>query len=116
MEASEGHASGLLNNALAVLRALEAAGVEFTNGGHPGVRLAAFTVSLAVRSGVEGVELVRGVGGRREWMTQQGAQEQSERMRRAGDPALWHALTMTSRAPLVRSRPEEEGGGGRKVK
>jgi hypothetical protein len=41
MEASEGHASGLLNNALAVRRALEAAGVIFVdeNGQGPGVRL-----------------------------------------------------------------------------
>jgi transcriptional regulator with XRE-family HTH domain len=39
MEASEGAASGLANNVLAVRRALETAGVEFTNSGQPGVRL-----------------------------------------------------------------------------
>ncbi|MGA2792241.1 MAG: helix-turn-helix transcriptional regulator [Roseiarcus sp.] len=41
MEASEGPASGLANNVLAVRRALEAAGVIFVeeNGDGPGVRL-----------------------------------------------------------------------------
>jgi transcriptional regulator with XRE-family HTH domain len=39
MEASEGVASGLPNNVAAVRVALESAGVEFTNGGQPGVRL-----------------------------------------------------------------------------
>jgi hypothetical protein len=39
MESSEGEASGYANNVEAVRRALEAAGVEFTNGGQPGVRL-----------------------------------------------------------------------------
>jgi hypothetical protein len=39
LEASEGHASGYPNNVAAVHRALEAVGVEFTNGGQPGVRL-----------------------------------------------------------------------------
>jgi transcriptional regulator with XRE-family HTH domain len=40
MEASNGPAVGLTNNVEAVRRALEAAGVEFTNGDQPGVRLA----------------------------------------------------------------------------
>ncbi len=39
MEASEGATSGYVNNVESVRRALEAAGVEFTNGGQPGVRL-----------------------------------------------------------------------------
>jgi transcriptional regulator with XRE-family HTH domain len=39
MEASKGPAAGLTNNVAAVRRALEAAGVEFTNGDQPGVRL-----------------------------------------------------------------------------
>ena len=39
MESSDGPASGYANNADAVRRALEAAGVEFTNGDQPGVRL-----------------------------------------------------------------------------
>lgn len=39
MEASEGAASGMANNVRAVIFALEAAGVEFTNGGEPGVKL-----------------------------------------------------------------------------
>lgn len=39
MEGSDGPASGLPNNVAAVVRALEAAGVEFTNGGEPGVKL-----------------------------------------------------------------------------
>jgi transcriptional regulator with XRE-family HTH domain len=39
MEASAGPASGYANNLEAVRRALEAAGVEFTNGEQPGVRL-----------------------------------------------------------------------------
>ncbi len=39
MEGSEGAAVGLANNVAAVGAALERAGVEFTNGGQPGVRL-----------------------------------------------------------------------------
>jgi transcriptional regulator with XRE-family HTH domain len=39
MESSEGEASGYTNNVEAVRRALEAAGIEFTNGGEPGVKL-----------------------------------------------------------------------------
>ena len=41
MEGSQGAASGLTNNLLAVKSALESAGVEFIeeNGGGPGVRL-----------------------------------------------------------------------------
>jgi hypothetical protein len=41
MESSDGPASGYANNADAVRRVLEAAGVEFIteNGGGPGVRL-----------------------------------------------------------------------------
>jgi hypothetical protein len=39
MEASNGPAVGLTNNVDAVRRALEAAGIEFTNGDQPGVRL-----------------------------------------------------------------------------
>ena len=39
MEASNGPAVGLTNNVEAVRRALEAAGVEFTNGDQPGVRM-----------------------------------------------------------------------------
>lgn len=39
MEASEGAAVGMRNNITSVRRALEAAGVEFTNGDAPGVRL-----------------------------------------------------------------------------
>jgi transcriptional regulator with XRE-family HTH domain len=39
MEASAGGAAGLPNNVAAVRTALEAAGVEFTNGGQPGVRM-----------------------------------------------------------------------------
>jgi transcriptional regulator with XRE-family HTH domain len=41
MESSEGEASGYANNVDAVRRALEAAGIEFTNGNRPGVRLKA---------------------------------------------------------------------------
>ncbi len=39
MEGSDGPAAGLPNNVGAVVRALETAGIEFTNGGEPGVRL-----------------------------------------------------------------------------
>lgn len=39
MEASDGAASGMANNVRAVISALEAAGIEFTNGGEPGVKL-----------------------------------------------------------------------------
>jgi transcriptional regulator with XRE-family HTH domain len=39
MEASEGAAVGMANNLAAVRTALESAGVEFTNGDAPGVRL-----------------------------------------------------------------------------
>ncbi len=39
MEASDGPAAGLTNNVAAVRAALEAAGVEFTNGDQPGVKL-----------------------------------------------------------------------------
>lgn len=39
MEASAGTASGYANNVDAVRRALEAAGIEFTNGDEPGVKL-----------------------------------------------------------------------------
>jgi hypothetical protein len=38
MEASPGLSVGMVNNVVAVRMALEAAGVEFTNGGQPGVR------------------------------------------------------------------------------
>jgi DNA-binding transcriptional regulator YiaG len=41
MESSLGAANGYFNNLAAVRRALEAAGVEFTNGGQPGVRMRA---------------------------------------------------------------------------
>jgi hypothetical protein len=41
MEASQGEVSGFANNVDAVRRALESAGVEFTNGGQPGVRMKA---------------------------------------------------------------------------
>jgi transcriptional regulator with XRE-family HTH domain len=69
-----------------IRKAFEAAGVEFMNGGQPGARLAASTVLTAVRGNVEGAELIRGPGGNREWKTHEAAQEQAERMRRAGDP------------------------------
>jgi hypothetical protein len=39
MEASFGEAVGLINNVAAVRAALESAGVEFTNGDEPGVKL-----------------------------------------------------------------------------
>ena len=39
MEASGGPAAGLVNNVLAVRRALEATGVVFTNGDEPGVKV-----------------------------------------------------------------------------
>jgi hypothetical protein len=39
MEVSDGPAPGLPNNVATVIAALEAAGVEFTNGDAPGVRL-----------------------------------------------------------------------------
>jgi hypothetical protein len=39
MEASAGVAPGMANNIAAVVAALEQAGVEFTNGDAPGVRL-----------------------------------------------------------------------------
>jgi transcriptional regulator with XRE-family HTH domain len=95
-----------------IRKAFEDAGVEFMNGGEPGARLAAFTVSTAVRDNVEGVELIGGPGGKREWMTHEAAQEQAERRRRAGDPTLWRALTMNSGAPLAGSPPEKGGGVG----
>jgi transcriptional regulator with XRE-family HTH domain len=47
MEASDGEASGYRNNVEAVRRALEAAGVEFTNGSEPGVKLKAKPQSIA---------------------------------------------------------------------
>ena len=49
MEASEGPAAGVANNVLVVRRVLETAGVEFTNGGQPGVRMK----SAAARAGEE---------------------------------------------------------------
>jgi hypothetical protein len=39
MEASEGEVVGMANNVAAVVSALEKAGVEFMNGGEPGVKL-----------------------------------------------------------------------------
>lgn len=39
MEGSNGPATGYANNVAAVVAALEAAGVEFTNGDQPGVRM-----------------------------------------------------------------------------
>jgi transcriptional regulator with XRE-family HTH domain len=39
MESSDGPASGYANNVAAVRRALEATGVEFTNGDRPGIRM-----------------------------------------------------------------------------
>jgi hypothetical protein len=51
MEASGETVSGHVNNVEAVRRALEAAGVEFTNGGQPGVRKAA-GASSSQRNGV----------------------------------------------------------------
>jgi transcriptional regulator with XRE-family HTH domain len=93
-----------------IRKAFEDAGVEFMRGGEPLARLAAFTVSTAVRDDVEGVELIRGPIGKREWMTHEAAQQQAERMRRAGDPTLWRALTMTSGAPLAGSLSENSGG------
>jgi transcriptional regulator with XRE-family HTH domain len=39
MEASPGDAVGMVNNVASVRMALEAAGVEFTNGDQPGVRM-----------------------------------------------------------------------------
>jgi len=39
MEASDGPAAGMVNNVAAVRAAIEAAGVEFTNGDEPGVKL-----------------------------------------------------------------------------
>ena len=39
MEASPGPAAGMANNVRAVVLALTLAGVEFTNGGEPGVKL-----------------------------------------------------------------------------
>ena len=39
MEAAEGATGGYINNVNAVRRALEAEGIEFLNGGKPGVRL-----------------------------------------------------------------------------
>jgi len=41
MEGSEGVVTGMPNNVAAVCRALEAAGVEFTNGDQRGVRMKA---------------------------------------------------------------------------
>jgi transcriptional regulator with XRE-family HTH domain len=48
MEASDGPAAGLTNNVIAVRRALEAAGVEFTNGGQPGVSMKAKPASIPI--------------------------------------------------------------------
>jgi hypothetical protein len=47
MEASVGPAAGLTNNVAAVRRALEAAGVEFTNGDQPGVRMKSYKLKDA---------------------------------------------------------------------
>jgi transcriptional regulator with XRE-family HTH domain len=47
MEARAGMAAGLVNNVDAVRRALEAAGVEFTNGAQPGVRMKSFKLKDA---------------------------------------------------------------------
>jgi transcriptional regulator with XRE-family HTH domain len=51
MEASDGAAAGLSNNVAAVRAALEAAGVEFTNGGQPGVRLNLQPIVSMVKDG-----------------------------------------------------------------
>jgi hypothetical protein len=47
MEASVGAAVGMANNVGAVVAALEAAGIEFLNHGHPGVRVKAQSLGLA---------------------------------------------------------------------
>ncbi|MGI8567764.1 MAG: helix-turn-helix domain-containing protein [Methylocella sp.] len=47
MEASDGPASGLTNNVAAVRAALEKAGVEFTNGEQPGIRLKKLSETVA---------------------------------------------------------------------
>jgi transcriptional regulator with XRE-family HTH domain len=47
MEASTGPASGYANNVGAVRRVLESAGVEFTNGEQPGVRIRAYKLKDA---------------------------------------------------------------------
>jgi hypothetical protein len=39
MEAKSGEAVGLINNVAAVRAVLESAGIEFTNGDEPGVKL-----------------------------------------------------------------------------
>ncbi len=94
----------------AIQAALEAAGVEFTNGGQPGVRFAFCEASVAVRDGVEGVNLRRGRSGNLEWFSNEAAQEEALRMKRLGDTRLWLALTMISRAPAVTTLPEDGPG------
>ncbi len=64
MEASDGAASGLLNNVAAVRSALEAVGVEFTNGDHPGVRVTPLWMlhRVAERSNLDAVLRLKGRG------------------------------------------------------
>jgi transcriptional regulator with XRE-family HTH domain len=108
LEAAEGELGGRNETSDRLLGALEAAGVEFTNGGSPGVRLAAYQVYVAQRGGAHGVMLQRGIAGKPEWLSHADAQVEGLRARRAGDDRLANALSLISQAPAVASLPDDE--------
>ena len=54
MEAGDGPVRGNYENVAAVIAVLEAAGVEFTNGGQPGVRLKAVGPGIPARRSQRG--------------------------------------------------------------
>jgi transcriptional regulator with XRE-family HTH domain len=96
-------------NVAAVRRALEAAGVEFTNGGQPGVRMRSpYAISLEVREGVEFVVLRPHAGGEVRWLTPREAQEEALREERRGNKVPAGDLRRISQAPPVTSLPEDD--------
>jgi transcriptional regulator with XRE-family HTH domain len=76
-----GKRSPIVNNLAALRRALEAAGVELTNGEQPGVKLRPAKIFAQRRNsevhGERGVGMIRYDGSPPNWMTLQGALEKA---------------------------------------
>jgi hypothetical protein len=106
MEAGDGPVRGNYENVAAVVAALEAAGIEFTNGGQPGVRLRIVGAWPAQRNstGEWGVATRWKIGDPIEWAPievarvaaaqaqQEGAQRVADTLCRAADDAARYAL------------------------
>lgn len=89
MEGEIGPDRSTVENVDAVVAALEGAGVEFTNGGSPGVRLAVKDVYANPNSkGVRGVVVRWRVGDPVQWMTPAKAREVADKAERLGEPRL----------------------------